>query len=115
MDGPGDIRQHRADVGEPTAVVEDQIAQWERHRAMGRTGFILRRGVLSLGIPIAFLTIFYKIVQEQGFVRTPQLTSSLRSAIVVAIVVFPLCGWLFGRWLWDSGEARYRALTRTRD
>jgi hypothetical protein len=30
----------------------------------------------------------------------------------VSFIVFPLCGWLFGRWLWTTGEDRYRALTR---
>lgn len=113
MDGPGEDPNSPAQGG--VATEYDQIARWERQRAMGRTGFILRRGVLSFGIPITFLTIFYKVIQEQGFVRSPQLTANLRSAIVVAVVVFPLCGWLLGRWLWDTGEARYRAMTRTRD
>ena len=86
--------------------------QWEQERASGRTRFILRRGVLNWGIPAALLTVFYKIVQEQGLVWSPRLTESLRIAIVVAVIVFPLCGWLFGRWLWDTGETRYRARVR---
>ncbi len=86
--------------------------RWEQERASGRTSFILRRGVLSWGIPAALLTVFYKVVQEQGLVWSPQLTESLRTAIVVAVIVFPLCGWLFGRWLWDTGETRYRARVR---
>lgn len=85
---------------------------WERQRAGGRTRFILRRGVLGWGIPAAFLTIFYKVIQEQGLVWTPRLTDSLRTAVVVAIIVFPFGGWLFGRWLWDTGETRYEARMR---
>jgi len=88
------------------------IAHWRKERALGRRGFIMRRGVLTWGLPAAILTILYKTVQEQGFVRSPHLTQSLAAAIVVALVVFPLCGWIFGRWLWDTGEARYRALTK---
>lgn len=114
MEGPGDARQSPRGMPGGAATTSEQIAQWERQRAIGRTNFIFRRGVLSLGLPIGFLAVIYRIVQEQGFVRTPHLTESLRSAIVVAIVVFPLCGWLFGRWLWDTGEARYRAMTRNR-
>ena len=91
---------------------DQQIAHWRKERALGRRGFIMRRGVLTWGLPAAVLTIIYKTVQEQGFVRSPHLTESLATAIVVALVVFPLCGWIFGRWLWDTGEARYRALTR---
>lgn len=89
-----------------------QIARWERERAPGRLSFILRRGVLTWGVPAALLTIIYKVVQEQGFVHTPQLTASIQTAIVVAFVIFPVCGWLFGRWLWELGEARYKAQTR---
>jgi hypothetical protein len=86
--------------------------RWELERANGRTRFILRRGVLSWGIPAALLTVFYKVVQEQGLVWSPQMTDSLRTAIVVAVIVFPVCGWLFGRWLWDTGETRYHARVR---
>jgi hypothetical protein len=83
-----------------------------RERAMGRTRFIVRRGVVTWGIPMAILTVLYKVVQEQGFVASPRLTATLRSAMVVAFVVFPLCGWLFGRWLWQTGEERYEAKVR---
>ncbi len=77
---------------------------------MGRTDFIFRRGVIGWGIPAAVLTIAYKIVQEQGLRTAPHMTDTLRTAVVVAVVVFPLCGWLFGRWLWSTGEARYRSM-----
>jgi hypothetical protein len=87
-----------------------EIARWERNRAKGRTDFIVRRGVLGWGLPAALLTILYKVIDEQGFSATPQLTSGLRVAIIIALVVFPVCGWLFGRWLWRAGEARYTAL-----
>jgi hypothetical protein len=100
----------------PRHAAEDDSAtasgNWEQQRALGRTRFILRRGVLGWGIPAAFLTILYKVVQEQGLVWTPRLTESVRTAVVVAILVFPLGGWLFGRWLWDTGETRYRARMR---
>jgi len=114
MEGPEESGHGRpgSDIADVQAA-EEQIARWERERAPGRTVFILRRGVLTWGVPAALLTIIYKVVQEQGFVHTPQLTASVRSATMIAIVVFPLCGWLFGRWMWDAGEARYRAMTRS--
>ncbi len=93
---------------------DELIARWERNRAGGRTDFIVRRGVLGWGLPAAVFTVLYKVIQEQGFVASPHLTDSLRSAIVLAIIVFPLCGWIFGRWLWTSGEQRYRTLLRER-
>ena len=112
-EGPATSRQRRPGTEVVDAQnADEQIAHWERERAPGRTSFILRRGVLAWGVPAALLTIIYKVIQEQGFVHTPQLTAGVRSAIVVAIAVFPVCGWLFGRWIWDAGEARYRAMTR---
>lgn len=92
-----------------------EIARWEKHRARGRTDFIVRRGVIGWGLPAALLTVLYKVVQEQGFVLSPQLTDNVRLAIVIAVVAFPICGWLFGGWLWRTGEHRYRTLVRERD
>ncbi|HEX7123927.1 MAG TPA: hypothetical protein VF178_16235 [Gemmatimonadaceae bacterium] len=92
-----------------------EIARWEKQRARGRTDFILRRGVVGWGFPAALLVVLYKIVQEQGFVLSPVLTDNVRTAIVIAFLVFPFCGWLFGGWLWRTGEDRYRALLRERD
>ncbi len=118
MEGKGPVTSRNRRPGTEIAdakAAEVQIARWEQERTAGRTSFILRRGVLTWGIPAALLTIIYKVVQEQGFVHTPELTATVRSAAMIAIVVFPLCGWLFGRWLWDIGEARYRAMTRHGD
>jgi hypothetical protein len=92
-----------------------QIERWEKYRAQGRTDFIVRRGVLGWGLPAALLTVAYKAFQEQGFVLPPHLTDSLRDAIVLALLLFPIVGALFGRWLWTAGEARYHALIRERD
>ncbi|HSA57266.1 MAG TPA: hypothetical protein VLE53_16250 [Gemmatimonadaceae bacterium] len=92
-----------------------QIERWEKLRAMGRTDFILRRGVLGWGLPAVVITVLYKVVQEQGFVLAPHLTDSLRTAIVVSLLLFPAGGGLLGRWLWTAGEARYREMVRERD
>ncbi|HEX6051900.1 MAG TPA: hypothetical protein VFZ21_21675 [Gemmatimonadaceae bacterium] len=88
------------------------IARWERNRAMGRTWFIWRRGVFGWGIPVALLTIAYQIVQEQGFIRRLVVTQDLRAGIAVAALVFPLCGYLFGRWLWTTGEENYERMVQ---
>jgi len=85
----------------------DAIARWERNRAMGRSSFIWRRGVFGWGIPIALVTIAYQVVQEQGFVWRLVMTQHLKTGIGVAMLVFPLCGYLFGRWLWTAGEENY--------
>jgi len=88
----------------------DAIARWERTRAMGRSTFIWRRGVFGWGIPVALLTIAYQVVQEQGFVWRLVMTQHLKVGIGVAMLVFPLCGYLFGRYLWTTGEENYERL-----
>lgn len=98
----------------PAAEPPDAIARWERNRAMGRSVFIWRRGVFGWGVPAALLTIAYQIVQEQGFVWSLVMSQDLRTGIAIAAVVFPLCGYLFGRWLWTVGEENYARMTRRR-
>ena len=87
------------------------LARWERNRAMGRTTFIWRRGVFGWGMPIALVTIAYQVVQEQGFVWRLVMTQHLKTGIGVAMLVFPLCGYLFARWLWTAGEENYQRMT----
>ena len=109
---PSSTEPHHHDRGtdEP-----DPVARWERNRAMGRSMFIWRRGVFGWGIPIALLTIAYQIVQEQGFVRQLVMTQHLRTGIAVAALVFPFCGYLFGRWLWTVGEENYARMIEQRE
>jgi hypothetical protein len=88
----------------------EAIVRWERNRAMGRSTFIWRRGVFGWGIPVALLTIAYQVVQEQGFVWRLVMTQHLKTGIGVAMLVFPLCGYLFGRYLWTTGEENYERM-----
>jgi hypothetical protein len=93
----------------------DALSRWERERAMGRSLFIWRRGVFGWGIPIALVTIAYQVVQEQGFVWRLVMTQHLKTGIGVAMLVFPLCGYLFGRWLWTTGEENYARMVEVED
>src|SRR5688572_22625109 len=92
----------------------EAIARWERNRAMGRSTFIWRRGVFGWGIPVALLTIAYQVVQEQGFVWRLVMTQHLKTGIAIAMLVFPLCGYLFGRYLWTTGEENYERMVESR-
>lgn len=77
---------------------------------MGRSTFIWRRGVFGWGIPVALLTIAYQVVQEQGFVWRLVITQHLKTGIAIAMLVFPLCGYLFARYLWTAGEENYQRM-----
>lgn len=93
----------------------EAMARWERNRAMGRTTFIWRRGVFGWGIPVALVTIAYQVVQEQGFVWRLVMTQHLKTGIAIAMLVFPLCGYLFGRYLWTAGEENYQRFVDNRE
>jgi hypothetical protein len=93
----------------------EAMARWERNRAMGRSTFIWRRGVFGWGIPVALITIAYQVVQEQGFVWRLVMTQHLKTGIGVAMLVFPLCGYLFGRYLWTTGEENYERMAEAED
>ena len=107
-----DSRFQNAQRTDPSAEPSrsDAMARWERTRAMGRTNFIWRRGVFGWGIPVALVTIAYQVVQEQGFVWRLVMTQHLKVGIGVAMLVFPLCGYLFGRYLWTTGEENYERM-----
>ena len=81
---------------------------------MGRSTFIWRRGVFGWGIPVALLTIAYQVVQEQGFVWRLVMTQHLKTGIAIAMLVFPLCGYLFGRYLWTTGEENYERMVESK-
>ena len=85
---------------------------WEQRRAGGRVSFIWRYGVLGWGLPAALLTIAYAVIQEHGVAWPGSFSTRLRVAIALAAVFFPTLGHLFGRRLWESGEARYQRLAR---
>ena len=89
-----------------------RMEQWERERSRGRGPFIWRRGVIGWGLPAALVTIGYKLYQEHLAVGGYTLTADARTGILVSAVVFPLCGYLFGRWLWTSSEKEYQRFLR---
>jgi hypothetical protein len=101
--------------GSGPAERDDAIVRWERNRAMGRSTFIWRRGVFGWGVPVALLTIAYQVFQEQGFVWRLVMTQHLKTGIGVAMLVFPLCGYLFGRYLWTTGEENYERMVESKD
>jgi hypothetical protein len=92
----------------PVGGREASMRRWERERSRGREPFIWRRGVVAWGVPAALVTIGYKLYQEHLLSGGAVLTHQARMGIIVSAVVFPLCGYLFGRWLWMSSEREYQ-------
>lgn len=88
--------------------------RWARERARGRSHFVWRRGAAGWGLPAALLTIAYKAWQLHALGGALVMTTELRDAILVALVVFPLCGYMFASWLWTREEGEFAQHMRGR-
>jgi hypothetical protein len=83
------------------AFTEKQAASWAETRKQGRDSFIKRRGVIGWGLPTGIL---FSLLMGflQGWDRLPFL-------LPVALVMFPIGGIYWGRWVWDTAERAYAA------
>ncbi|HEX4415546.1 MAG TPA: hypothetical protein VH107_18080 [Lacipirellulaceae bacterium] len=66
--------------------------KWPKLKKLGRKQFILRYGVLGWGVPVA---IGFALSTSYG-----QGWSELLITLIIALILFPLGGILFGRFLW---------------
>jgi hypothetical protein len=68
----------------------------------GRTRFVLLYGVLGWGVPVAI-----GVAVNESF--NTGMPGFLRQ-LAIGLVVFPLAGILFGRWLWRRMVRMHKAL-----
>ena len=73
---------------------------WELTRVKGRTRFVLTRGVLGWGVPMA-LVMLLKDYFFDGEALTPV-------GLLISLVVFLSGGYFFGLALWALNEKSYR-------
>jgi len=87
------------DLGSP-----DAIERWGRTRAMGRSAFIWRHGVLSYGVPAGALTSVYHLVRLRGRLWPVSATADLWLGVAIAFGVCGMAGYQLGARLWAMGE-----------
>ncbi len=78
---------------------EKQAARWEESRKMGRMRFIITRGVVGWGIPVAVAwstAMYWRQPFDKVWVGT-----------LLALIVFPIGGYFFGAVLWRTSEKQY--------
>ncbi|MBA3031354.1 MAG: hypothetical protein FP816_21420 [Desulfobacteraceae bacterium] len=79
---------------------EKHFRKWEKIRSDGRSSFIWRKGVLQWGITISiFWSILMQIIQPQKPIWIRPL---------VAIILFPIGGYIWGLFVWKSTEKKYQ-------
>ncbi|PZD97301.1 hypothetical protein DNH61_02805 [Paenibacillus sambharensis] len=84
---------------------EQQIKKWEKTRAKGLRKFVLFDGVLGWGIPTAFLyTLIVTFMDRKALVFDGEILERL----LIALVLFPIGGILYGIWVWKWTERNYR-------
>lgn len=90
------------------AEVAERWRRWERTRQMGRGRFVWSVGVCGWGVPVGVLwSIAF------WYVTTPR--PPLWGVLPVALVVFPMGGYLWGAAMWWRAERGYRAARRGAD
>lgn len=84
----------------------DQIKQWSKTRRMGRTRYVWLYGVLRWGLTVG---VVWAVVMAafQGWERLPIL-------LALAVVGFPMGGYLFGVVTWRQNEGQYEQAKRAK-
>jgi hypothetical protein len=75
--------------------------KWPKFQKLGRKQFILRYGVLGWGVPVA-IAFSVNMALEQGW-------NTFLFNLIPSLIIFPLAGILFGRFLWFFLEKRISA------
>ncbi len=73
--------------------------RWQKDQQLGKSQYIVRYGVLFWGIPTGIL---WSIIMH--FLQ-PQDTWYIRP--IIAMIIFPLGGIWFGKWLWNTNVKNF--------
>jgi hypothetical protein len=95
------------------ALSEKQRKRWEQLRARGKRRFVVLHGVLGWGVPVAVVWSIWMQLWDNGFSLDGFLSARFFSQMVVAFMVFPAAGILFGHWMWWFNERRYLRTQRS--
>ena len=74
------------------------LKRWETTRKLGRNRYVVRNGIIGWGIPVGIFMTLLNIWQH-GF--------SVAS-IVIAGIIWPIGGYVFGLITWAISERRYQ-------
>jgi hypothetical protein len=83
--------------------------RWERERATGRGRWVLRYGVVALGVPAAVLLDLLDVVRRGELETYVTLDHAVRLELML-LALAPTLGALGGRLLWALAERRHRGL-----
>lgn len=73
--------------------------KWPQFKKLGRKQFVLRYGVLGWGLPVA-IGYSLSMAHQNGW-------NQFLFFLIPSLILFPLGGILFGRFLWSWLERKY--------
>ncbi|QWU15322.1 hypothetical protein SAMN04487895_10814 [Paenibacillus sophorae] len=83
---------------------QKQRMKWEQLRSKGKKNFIIYKGILGWGIPTAILfTLFMSFMENYSLI----FDKSFVEFFIIAIILFPAGGIVFGLWVWNWTERIY--------
>ncbi|KMK75072.1 hypothetical protein [Alkalihalobacillus pseudalcaliphilus] len=85
-----------------------QKREWSEIREKGPIIYILKDGVLGWGIPTAILYFFFIRILDNGFAFSQYFSEGWVWELMMALIIFPLTGLLFGWLMWILGERKYK-------
>lgn len=79
-----------------------QQEHWKKARELGKRSYIIKHGVLYWGVTTG---IFFSIIMH--FLQ-PQDNWYIRP--IIALVLFPIAGILYGFFSWNTNEKKYKSI-----
>ena len=83
-----------------------ELEQWRQTRDQGETKYVWTHGVLLWGMSSGIIWLILIATFGSGEFGLWRLT--------IALVVFPIIGYLYGKWSWKNNELRYLKATNSR-
>jgi ABC-type multidrug transport system permease subunit len=83
---------------------KQQREKWEKVRARGKKRFVFFNGIIGWGLPTAFLYTSAMTYMDQGAL---EFNDAFYRLLLIAIVLFPIGGVVFGLWVWNWSERAY--------
>ena len=85
---------------ETDVTVPPTLKKWDITRKLGKGRYVVRNGIIGWGIPVGVVVTLFNI-WHRGF-------SALN--LIVAVIIWPIAGFLVGLCTWAITEKRYQQL-----
>jgi len=88
-------------------MTQKQLEKWAKTRQMGRSRYVWLLGVGFWGLTVG-VTWAVSMAFDKGWNQLPQF-------LILGLIVFPMCGYFVGQWLWKTSEGNSGNSTTTLD